>query len=61
MLMNMVLNYLTQAENRKAKIHAFAEVKSTSKQGKSKEGFSQAYQMLSLPYCVVFLFSHVCI
>ena len=40
MLMNMVLNYLTQAENSKAKIHASAEVKSTSKQGKSKEGFS---------------------
>ena len=40
MLMNMVLNYLTQAENSKAKIHAFAEVKSTSKQGRSKEGFS---------------------
>ena len=36
----MVLNYLTQAENSKAKIHASAEVKSTSKQGKSKEGFS---------------------
>ena len=36
----MVLNYLTQAENSKAKIHAFAEVISASKQGKSKEGFS---------------------
>ena len=36
----MVLNYLTQAENSKAKIHAFAEVNSASKQGKSKEGFS---------------------
>ena len=40
MLINMVLNCPTYAENSKAKINAFAEVKSTSKQGKSKEGFS---------------------
>lgn len=36
----MVLNCLTQAENSQAKIHAFAEVKSAFKQGKSKEDFS---------------------
>ena len=36
----MLLNYLTQAENSKVKIHAFAEVKNTSKQEKSKKGFS---------------------
>lgn len=40
MLINIVLNCLTQAENSKAKIHAFAEVKSAFKQQKSKEGFS---------------------
>ena len=39
MLSNMGLNYLTQGENSKAKIHTFAEVKSASRQGKSKEGF----------------------